>query len=182
MESPDAAWSIGVCNPSGLLGKGTLLAGLQSDVIAVSETHLTDVSKSMLSTSLRATSPYRFLVTGATLSPRSVASHAGSYSGVAVVSKCPSRPLGSCWPLDMYETGRVQVVGSFVNHMWVTGGLLYGYPQGKNHPNALERTTAMLQHLVDHMVHVAVGPRWLGGDWNYLESQLPVTNLLRARG
>ena len=182
VQSSDAAWSIWVCNPSGLLGKGPLLASLQSDIIAVSETHLTAVSKSMLLTSLKATSPYKYVVTGAALQPRTTTGHAGTYSGVAVVSQVPSRSLGSCWPLDMFETGRVQLVGSFVNHMWVTGGLLYGYPAGRLHVNALERTNAMLNHLVEHMTQVATGPGWLGGDWNFVESQLPITQFRRDQG
>ena len=180
--SADTSWSIGVCNPSGLLGKSTLLASLKSDIIAVSETHLTSVSRASLQANLRTTSPYRHLVSGAPLKPRTSAGHAGTYSGVAVIAQVPTRALGSDWPLDMYETGRVQVVGSFINHMWVTGGLLYGYPQGKTHANALERTNAFLEHLVDHMLTHATGPRYLCGDWNFEEHQLPPTKRLEAHG
>ena len=178
----ETAWSLGVCNPSVLLGKGTLLSSLGSDIVAVSETHLTSVSRSMLQASLKTTSQYKHVVSGAPLPPRTSAGHAGTYSGVAVVSKVPTRALGSDWPPDMYETGRVQVAGSFVNHMWVTGGVLYGYPQGKTHPKALERTNALLEHLVDHMVFHATGPRFLCGDWNFEGHQLPPTDRLSACG
>lgn len=178
----DATWSIGVCNPSGLPGKSTLLASLEMDIIAVSETHLTSLSRSVLRTSLRAASPYKHVVSGAPLSPRTSAGHAGTYSGVAVVAKLPSRALSSNWPVDFYETGRVQVVGTFVNHMWVTGGLLYGYPQGKTHPRALDRTNALLDHLADHMLHHASGPRYLCGDWNFDTAHLGATKLLLDAG
>lgn len=82
----------------------------------------------------------------------------------------------------MFATGRVQVVGSFVDNVWVTGGILYGYPQGKTHPRALERTNGFLDHLVDHMLHHASGPRYLCGDWNFETSQLPSTQKLLQHG
>jgi hypothetical protein len=82
-----ASWSLGVCNPSGLLGKSTLLADVDTDIIAVSETHLTKVSSSILLQSLRARSAYQYVVTGSPMCPRSTASEAGQYAGVAVVSK-----------------------------------------------------------------------------------------------
>ena len=181
-SATDQSWSIGVCNPSGLLGKTTLLTSVKSDIIAVSETHLTSVSRSMLQASLKATSPYSHVVSGAPLPPRTSAGHAGAYSGVALVASVPSRALCSNWPEDMYETGRVQVVGSFVNHMWVTGGILYGYPQGKTHAKALERTNAFLDHLVDHLTSQVSGPRFLCGDWNFETHQLQGTQTLLANG
>lgn len=107
---------------------------------------------------------------------------AGTYSGVAAIATVPTRALGSPWPLDMFETGRVQVVGSFVNHMWISGGILYGYPQSKTHPCALERTNALLDHLVDHMLLHASGPRYLCGDWNSDTKQLPATRELAEHG
>ena len=50
-------WSFGVCNPSGLHGKAMLVSGIKADIIAVSETHHTSVSKSMFQRSLKATVP-----------------------------------------------------------------------------------------------------------------------------
>ena len=140
-------WSLGICNPSGLLGKSVLLSGIDADVIAVSETHLTKVARSMLVTSLRSHSQYTTVVTGAPMSSRVADSAAGTYSGVAVVAKVPSCALCAAWPPDLYDTGRAQIVGSLLNNVWVTGAVLYGYPQGKTRHNALERTTNMLEFL-----------------------------------
>ena len=175
-------WPLVICNPSGLLGKSVLLSGIDADVIAVSETHLTKVARSMLVTSLRSHSQYTTVVTGAPMSSRVADSAAGTYSGVAVVAKVPSRALCAAWPPDLYDTGRAQIVGSLLNNVWVTGAVLYGYPQGKTHHNALERTTNMLEFLCNHMLTVASGPRYLCGDWNFETSQFPITQLLLQHG
>ena len=177
-----ACWSLGICNPSGLLGKSTLLADVNTDIIAVSETHLTSVSSSCLQTSLRTRSAYKYLVTGHPMCPRTTASAAGQYAGVALTSKQPSRALCSDWPQDMYETGRVQIAGSLVGQQWVTGAIIYGYPQSKFHHNAQEKTEGILAHVFDHMTTFAQGPRYMAGDWNYTPDQLAVTQQLLEAG
>ena len=177
-----ASWSLGVCNPSGLLGKSTLLADVNTDIIAVSETHLTSVSSSVLLQSLRSRSAYKYVVTGSPMCPRSTASEAGQYAGVAVVSKQPSRALCSAWPQDMYDTGRVQVVGSLIGNQWITGAVVYGYPQSKFHPRAAEKTAGLLAHVFDHMVLCAQGPRYMTGDWNFTPDQLSITQQLLDAG
>ena len=179
---PPATWSLGTCNPSGLLGKSVLLSGIDADIVAASETHLTVVSRTMLQTSLRSHSKYSAVVTGAPMTPRVADSAAGAYSGVAVVAKVPTRALCAAWPDDLYDTGRVQIVGSLVHNVWITGAIMYGYPQGKIHHNALDRTIAMLEFLVDHMTNVATGPRYLCGDWNFEATQLPITQVLHQLG
>lgn len=177
-----ASWSLGVCNPSGLLGKSTLLADVSTDIVAVSETHLTHVSSSVLLQSLRSRSAYKYLVTGAPMCPRSTASEAGHYAGVAVVSKQPSRALCSAWPQDMYSTGRVQVVGSLIGNQWISGAVVYGYPQSKFHHRAAEKTAGMLAHVFEHMVFCAQGPRYMAGDWNFTPDQLSITQKLLEAG
>ena len=127
---PCPTWSLGICNSSGLQGKSVLLADIDADVIAVSETHLTAVSRSMLSQSLRSHSQYHAVVTGAPMAARSFCNDAGAYSGVATIAKVPSRALPVPWPPDLFETGRVQVTGSLISNFWVTGAIMYGYPQG----------------------------------------------------
>ena len=175
-------WSFGVCNPSGLQGKAMLLSGIQADMIAVSETHLTQVSRTMFQKSLRAHSAYKHVATGAMLSPRSQGSDAGQYSGVAMVSTRPTRALCSHWPPDLFETGRVQITGTLVGNVWISGGTVYGFPQGKFHHNAQERTESILDHMVEHMTVFASGPRFLCGDWNFEPNQLRATQQLLERG
>eukprot|EP00435_Cladocopium_sp_Y103_P051237 s961_g15.t2 len=129
-----------------------------------------------------ANSAYRYVVSGAPLSARSQASRAGHYSGVALIAKHPSRALCASFPEDMYETGRVLVACSLVQNTWITGAVLYGYPQGKTHHQAYEKTIGCLDALFQHMTQVATGPRYFTGDWNWEENQLPVCNALKALG
>ena len=114
--------------------------------------------------------------------PRTTASAAGQYAGVAVVSKHPSRALCSDWPQDLYETGRVQIVGSLIGQDWITGAVTYGYPQSKFHTQALEKTAGMLAHVLDHMLTYAQGPRYMAGDWNFTQDQLAITQQLLDAG
>lgn len=182
VPNDQAVWKLGICNPSGLMGKSTLLSEVNTDVIAVSETHLTNVSRSALLTSLRTRSAYKYVVTGHPMCPRTTASAAGQYAGVAVVSKQPSRALCSAWPQDMYETGRVQIVASLMGHQWITGAVVYGYPQGKLHTQAAEKTAGILAHVFDFMMSSAQGPRYMAGDWNYEPDQLAITHQLQQAG
>ena len=81
------------------------------------------------------------------------------------MARVPTRALCANWPLDLFETGRAQITASLVNEVWTTGATLYGYPQGKLHTNALEKTNLALDFMVDHMTRVATGPRYMAGDW-----------------
>ena len=179
---PDRSWSIGVCNPSGLFGKQSLLSSLSADMLAVSETHLTAAARDAFTASLRgAGSKYRHLVPGAPVSPRFVGSDAGQYSGVALISAFPSRSLCAPWPQDMFETARLQFVSTFAHDMWVSGAICYGYPEGKVHPRAKERTEDMLSLAFERLFH-ANGPRYMGGDWNFEPHQIQITQRLREAG
>ena len=178
----ERTWSLGVCNPSGLLGKSVLLSGIDSDVIAASETHLTATTRSMLLTSLKSHSRYSHVVTGALSQARINTIDAGQHTGVATIARVPTRALCAAWPLDLFETGRVQITGSLINNVWVTGAVMYGYPQGKLHQNAQHRSIEILDFLIDHMTQVATGPRYLCGDLNHEVDQLPNLSRLMDLG
>ena len=175
-------WSLGVCNPSGLQGKSVLLAGVDTDVIAVCETHLTTTARSVLQHSLKSHSRYSHVITGSPLPARINTNDAGQYSGVATIARVPARALCACWPQDLFETGRVQITGTFINQTWITGAVMYGYPQGKVHHNALARSSDMLEFLISHMTQVASGPRYLCGDLNHEIDQLPALQRLVQLG
>ena len=169
----DRTWTLGVCNPSGLQGKSVLLSGIDCDVINASETHLTATARSMLLSSLKSHSPYNQVITGALSQARINTSDAGQYTGVATIARVPTRALCAAWPQDLFETGRVQITGSLINNVWVSGAVMYGYPQGKTHQNAQSRSIEILDFLIDHMTQVATGPRYLCGDLNHEMDQLP---------
>lgn len=181
-QNNEQSWRIGVCNPSGLPSKYHILSSVPADILAISETHLTAASTRALKGSLKAMrSPFTHVITGAPLAPRTVTSDAGQYAGVAFTTMCPSRTLSVPWPLDAYETSRIQFLSACLDHNWVTGAVIYGYPTGKTHHDAHARTEAILDFASDHMLMLP-GERFLCGDWNYEPHELSVTAKLSAAG
>ena len=178
----DATWSLGICNPSGLQGKHAMLSQVTTDILAVSETHLSKAGTRHLSASLRSTrSHFKHVLTGAPLPQRTLSSDAGLWSGVAFAAAVPCRTMAVPWPEDLYETSRLQF-GSFYTPMaWVSGAVAYGYPEGKLHPQAHERTEAILDFAFEHLRQYP-GPRFLCGDWNFTVDSLAVVSKLSSAG
>ena len=175
-------WTLGVCNPSGLQGKSHVLNTVQADVLALSETHLTAAAERSLVASLRSMgSRYRKVLTGAAMAPRSKASDAGQWAGVGFASAVPSRTVATHWPEDLYETGRIQFGAFHTAASWTCGAVVYGFPEGKTHPFALQRTEAMLEFAFDRMCQMP-GPRFLAGDFNFAPDALALTSELHAQG
>ena len=183
VPGPDnASWCIVVGNPSGLQGKYHVLSNVPADVMALSETHLTSSSKKSLARSLKSMrSKFKHVLTGAPMAPRSTASDAGEWSGVAFTSAYPCRTMATPWPPDVYESGRLQFGSFFTPASWISGAVLYGYPPGRTHPNAHEQTEALLDFAASHLLGFP-GPKFLGGDWNFELPDLAVTSVLRAHG
>ena len=176
-------WSIGVCNPSGLLGKSFVLSGLSDEVIALSETHLTKISRSSFFHSLKsAGTGFTHFVSGAPVAPRSQVSEAGAWAGVGFATRCPSRALSIPWPPDLYETSRIQFCASYIRDFWLSGAVVYGYPAGVTHPHAFAQTQALLDFAGQHLMFQCVGPRFFAGDWNFEISQLSICEQLRQQG
>ena len=181
--SSDQSWRIGVCNPSGLQGKGHYFSLLPSDLLTVSETHLTASGRRSFQQGLHAAQTgYQTCITGAPLAPRSCVSNIGEWAGVAFLSPHPCRALPVPWPDQLFESGRVQFVSSFWDSFWVTGGVIYGFPTGIVHKNAKARTEAILDFMISHATSSLVGPRFLAGDWNYEPDQLEACRRLQSLG
>ena len=148
----DTPWSLGICNPSGLQGKQAIVNQIKADVLAISESHLSKAGTRQLSSSLHSMrSQYKHVLTGAPMAPRSTSSDAGQYGGVAFTSKVPCRTMAIPWPPDLYETGRVSFGSFYTSASWVSGGVIYGYPEGKLHHNARARTSAILDFAFAHL-------------------------------
>ena len=175
-------WNIGVCNPSGLQGKGQVLTTIDADFVAVSETHFSKESTAIFQAGLRSMgSPFKTVVPGFPMAHRTTASATGNWAGVAFVSKVPCRTVATPWPADAFETGRAQIATFFADQRWVTGGVVYGYPEGKTHVNAKSRTNDLLTFVFHHLTQLQ-GPRFVAGDWNYEPGTLEVESALRHHG
>ncbi len=179
----DLHWTLGVVNPSGLIGKSHLVAALPADVLAFSETHLTTSARRNFVCNLRSTDQgFTHFISGCPLQPRSQVSDAGDWAGVAVASKFPCRGLSADWPPDLFESGRIQFCAVHVHSFWLSGATIYGYPAGVTHPHAWERTMAMLDFAVARVLHGCVGPRFLAGDWNFEQNQITCWQTLLDAG
>ena len=182
VPGPDAPWKLGICNPSGLQGKHHILSSIDAGVVAVSETHLTKVARRNLAMSFRSTnSKFKHVLTGAPLLPRSDASDAGSWSGVAFTSAYPCRSLAVAWPPDIYETSRIQLSSFYTPASWISGAVVYGYPEGRTHPNARPRTEMLLDFALDRLL-LQPGPRFMAGDWNFPVESLHIVDRLHQLG
>ena len=179
----DVTFSIGVCNPSGLGAKAHLFdAQERADVWLVSESHLSSVGLRSFRRSLRALqSPYRWIVHGYPVQPRSVVSEIGQWTGVACISKHPSRALVHGWEDGINMTSRIVGSTTFCCNTWLTGVTVYGTPVGPTHPNAKQVTERLLSEAIQRIVQ-AVGCRFVAGDWNCDHSSLEGVAQLRALG
>ena len=182
VPGPDAPWKLGICNPSGLQGKHHILSSIDASVVAISETHLTQAARRNLEMSFRSTrSRYKHVLAGAPLLPRAESSDAGSWSGVAFASELPCRSLAVAWPPDLYETGRIQLSSFFSPAGWISGAVIYGYPEGRTHLQAKSKTEGMLDFAFDRL-QLQPGPRFMAGDWNFTVDSLDFFDRLRHAG
>ena len=175
-------WRLGICNPSGLQGKAQMVGELyKADVLAISETHLTHQGRQTLSKVLRATTPFSRLVTGAPLAPRSSASDAGLWSGVAFASSFPCRPLPAPWPPDLFDTGRVQFA-SCLCHFGSLAQLCMDFHRAACIAMPTNVPRPSLDLFCFRHLDSLPGPRYFCGDWNYEPHQLQVVPHLLSRG
>ena len=173
-------WTLGICNPSGLQGKHHVLGSVATDIMAISETHLTKHATTALRTHFRSPQTrFKHVLTGAPVTQRTSASNAGLYSGVAFAPTFPCRTIATAWPPDLYETGRLQFGAFFAQGTWVTGAVAYGYPEGRTHLNAHQKTTNMLDFAFQRL-SMQPGPRFFAGDWNFAIDTLDIVPQLRA--
>ena len=92
-------WSLGVCNPAGLNHKAHLFQQDTVDTWLISESHLSSHGHKEFVKGLRFhKTPYRWSVTGAHVQPRTTVSSHGQWSGVMVLSSCPTRRVAHSWP------------------------------------------------------------------------------------
>ena len=178
VPGPSPVWSLGVCNPSGLANKGHLLDA-SVDCWAVCETHLSRPAYRQFVGMLRQDqSAFRWCLQGAPVPCRSTVSDIGAWSGVAFLSKWPSRTLVGGWPQALHESSRLVCTTTFLRNFWLSGVVVYGTPVGPTHPNAKDTTDGLLQAAI-HRIAQSHGPRFLAGDLNHdLRSLQSISELL----
>ena len=180
----DRAWSMGTFNPSGLGGKEQVVSTFlnHGDLWAVTETHLTSQGMRSFRQGLKwSDSEFVYCIGGQPVPLRSHSHATGSWNGVAVLSKFPTRAVPVPWGDQVFQTSRVQLTATLCEDMWVTGGVLYGEPPGSQHPSAKQNTDTLALELVSHLCQLS-GLRYLGGDFNFEVGGLEVFKVLADAG
>ena len=176
---PDDVFVLGAANPSGLRSKAPYVASHM--VWAFSETHLCSKDVGSLNAGLKfAGSPFQPFLGGFPVP--SSKSNAGTWKGVGVLSRTPVRRLPHDWPDEVSQSSRVLAFTTLLDDAWLTGGVVYGEPESHLYPNRLQHTEALLQSVIGSVCFLATGPRFVAGDWNVLNHELPAFQMLEQAG
>lgn len=176
---------LGAFNPSGLNGKAPLIVSqlTQGDIWAVSETHLCRQNLHKFKSSMHfAEGHYRYCVGGHPVPIQSNRMFHSAWKGVAVLSKHPTRAVPTNWPRGVFESSRILVTATLMQDVWLTGATVYGEPESTFYPNAKANNQVLLNHAVEQICHLSLGPRFVAGDWNVSPDTLPAFDALKAAG
>lgn len=177
-------FTLGAFNPSGLRNKAHYVSSHLSygDVWTVSETHLSSFDFCNFRRGLHfADSPLKYCVGGHPV-PHGDDQHAHAWRGVAVLSKYPTRTLPCDWPIEVQQSSRAMLATTLLDDVWLTGGVLYGEPDAHAYPNHRFHNDQLLYHIASHVCHLAVGPRYVAGDFNAVLGSLESFDVLHRAG
>lgn len=178
------SWSMGTFNPSGLGGKHQVVSSYlnHGDLWAVTETHLTSQGMRSFKQGLKwSNSEFAYCIGGEPVPLRSHSGATGSWNGVSVLSKFPTRAVPVPWGDQVFETSRVQLTATLCEDMWITGGVMYGEPPGASHPSARANTDTIALDVVSHLCQLS-GLRFFAGDFNFEPGGLEVFQVLEDAG
>lgn len=177
-----ATFRLGVCNANGVSEKISELYGLNLDLLAVSETHLTDRGLRFFRAQLKVQAPSaRWFVHGQPVCPRGVVSDTGKFSGVGLMSRWPAHSLPHDWEPVVYSTGRLSISSAFVHGLWISGCVVYCPPAGPTHPKARHVANSLLGLALDRVLQLS-GPRYICGDFNHDLPKLDVIEKFKQAG
>lgn len=178
-----SCWTLGTFNPSGLAHRADLIAHLDGDFWGVTETHLSPLAKQKFVRGLRCqSSPFCNVVSGFDCPIRSRSEVAGSFTGVAALSRWPCRALPHQIPIELYQTSRIQTVGVCIHNLWINVGIMYGFPYSTTHLHPHFQTESLLSSLIDRIGQQCHGPRVIMGDFNWERHELGELDRLESLG
>ena len=181
---PCDQWGLGVVNVNGINGKAAQFSDLPAGIYAVSESHLTTPGQFRFKDEIRSIGlPMQW--SGGAPAPfkgKSLSSIGGKHTGVGFMTSFPYRPVTRGWQSDLFATGRIHAASFHVGSTWITGGVCYGYAWQSESQQVKDNTHALLSHLVEVVMHGVPGPKFIAGDFNQLEGQLPITQNLEQAG
>ena len=181
----DFKFTLGCCNPSGLNGKSEVVSQSLGfgDIWAISETHLSSRAMQSFRSSMKfSRSPFQHCIGGHPTPPRANSDVVGSWKGVAVVAKPPTRRVPNAVPEAIFASSRALVTCSFTHDLWITAGVVYGEPESTMYPNHKAHNESLIQAVANHVCFLSSGLRFLAGDWNEQFNSIPVFGMLHAAG
>jgi ribonuclease HI len=182
---PGSSFVLGAFNPSGLPGKAPYLVSqlAHGDIWAVSETHLSEHAMSQFRASMHfARGPYKYMIGGHPVPAQTDRTFHASRRGVATISKHPTRAVPTHLPDDVLGSSRALITTSLIQDTWVTGGVVYGEPESSTYPQQKHNNERLLQEVANHVCCLTTGPRYVAGDWNVSQYELPVFAQMEAAG
>lgn len=163
---------IGCINPTGLLGKGSLLKQLPASpdctIWAVSETHLTQPGIAKLKSELRLHKTGLSLQAGAPVPSRSntLSAIGGRQRGVGFLTNRPSRNMTQSWTNSEWFENRIHSSCFLAANRWIQGGVVYGFAGQPDTVATKQKTEAQVQLLVQRLALHSTGLRFIAGDFN----------------
>ena len=181
---PGPPFTVGVINPTGLLGKADHIAALPPGVYGVSETHLSSLGASQFRRELQSHRvPVKFVSSQpAPLIRSSVGVIGGKSTGVGFITHHPGRNLPVQWQDEIQREARTQVAGFCIQGIWIKIGIIYGYAHRPTNLATQNRTDHLLSLVVDRIVNECTGPRIIMGDWNQPYGILGQEKVLSSKG
>ena len=179
----DSTFILGIANPSGLRNKAPFVASQMAygDLWAFSETHLCSKELKSFNAGMKfAQSPFAPMLGGY---PVPVSKdNTGSWKGVGVLARTPIRHVPQDWAEAISKSSRIMMVTTLVDDVWLTGSVVYGEPDSKHYPQRLQNTEALLQAAISSVGYLSKGPRFVAGDWNVCQHELPAFDALAQLG
>ena len=163
---------IGCINPTGLLGKGSLLQQLpqtpDGTIWAVSETHLTQPGIEKMHRELSLHKTGLTLQAGAPVPSRSntLSAIGGRQRGVGFLTNTPHRCMTASWTKEQWYENRIHSSCFLVANRWIQGGVLYGYPKQPDTLETKQKTENQCQLLIQRLAIHSSGLRFIAGDFN----------------
>lgn len=166
-------WTLGTFNPSGVTSKADVVGQLDGDFWGICETHLSDIGRRRFVHALRCQqSKWQYFIPGAPCPLRARSEEVGSFSGVAGLSSWPTRALTHSLHDGWYQSSRVQVLGTFIQQLWMSVAVVYGFPNSKTHHTPRFQTEQLLEGAIDRIACQTQGPRVIMGDFNWEQHEL----------
>ena len=183
-EASNPGPTFGCFNPTGMMGKGDVIAKLpQPSTWAVQETHLTSMGISKFKSELKWNKCQFNMIHGAPAPPKTdgINTLGGKHTGVCFLSSYPSRSIQHEWSQSEFETARVQTSTSFVEGHWVSMGTAYGYARSWS-IDVQQDTNKLLEGLTSRIVEGSTGFRIISGDWNLTRDCIAQANYWESLG